>query len=148
PGDVLSDRAPDGDHVPGRNDSLQAHHPGSGDAVLERVRSAGVRRDVAADLRMLGRARIRREEEPTLPGDAPDLGCRKARLDVQAPEKRFEAAGGGKPREGEDAPALERHGACRESGAATSWDDGDIVPVAPGNCGGHLPGWTREGDPG
>src|SRR5947209_4216521 len=54
PGHVLADRAADGDGFTGREDGLEPGDPRAGDAVLERVRAAGVGGDVAAELRLLG----------------------------------------------------------------------------------------------
>ena len=49
-GDVLADRAAERDDLAGRDHRLDPGHPVAGDAVLERVRPAGVAGDVAADL--------------------------------------------------------------------------------------------------
>ncbi len=58
-GDVLADPAAEPGQLARRERDLQAAHPGAGHAVLQRMRAAGVRRDVAADLRLLGGARVR-----------------------------------------------------------------------------------------
>ncbi len=56
--DVLARPAADLHELAGREHDLQARDPAAGHAVLEGVRAAGVRRDVAADLRLLGRAGV------------------------------------------------------------------------------------------
>ena len=83
--DVLADRPADFDHLAACEDRLEAGHPGAGRAVLEGVRSAGVGRDVAADLRLLGRARVGREEQPVLTRQTADVGGCQARLDADPP---------------------------------------------------------------
>ena len=80
-GDVFPDRPADGHELARSEHGLEAGDPGAGGAVLERVRSGRVRRDVAADLRQLGRARIRSEEEAALADPALQGRGRHAGLD-------------------------------------------------------------------
>jgi hypothetical protein len=77
---------------PGATDRLEPGHPVAGDAVLERVRAAGVRRDVAADLRLLGGAGIGREQQAALARDAPQRPRGDPGLDLDPPELRLERA--------------------------------------------------------
>jgi hypothetical protein len=52
----------------------------------------GVRGDVAADERRLGRARVRRVQQPVLERQARDVGRPHAGLDLHAPQQRVERA--------------------------------------------------------
>ena len=119
-GDVLADRAAERDDLAGRDDGLDPGHPVAGDAVLEGVRPAGVARDVAADLRDLGRARVGREAQAVLAREPLDVAGRDAGLDVHAPEQRVELAHLVQALEADHDAALDRDRAAGEPGAAAA----------------------------
>src|SRR5439155_218773 len=114
---------------------LQPGDPGTGDAVLERVRSTRVRGDVAADLRLLSRTRIWRKDEPVLPGGASEIGRPQPCFDADPPEQRVERADARQPLETKHQSSIERDGSAREPGATTARDRRNLVVVAPGE---HL----------
>jgi len=60
------------------------------DAVLECVRTSGVRRDVAADLRLLGRTGVGWVVQPAFARELRHLGGGAAGLDFHPPEQRVE----------------------------------------------------------
>ena len=60
-GSVLTHGSAERDELARGHDCLDAEHPVAGDAVLERVRPARVRGDVAADVRLLGGSGVGRE---------------------------------------------------------------------------------------
>ena len=92
-GDVLAHRAADRrSSSPGGTTASRPVTQRAGDAVLEGVRAAGVRGDVAADLRLLGGARVGREQQAVLAREAPQLARAHARLDVDPPQQRVERA--------------------------------------------------------
>ena len=92
PRDVLAHRTPDAQQLAGRDDGLEPRHPRARDAVLEAVRTAGVRRDVAADLRLLGRARIGREAQAVLTCEPAHGVRRDSGVDLHAPLERIQGA--------------------------------------------------------
>ena len=109
------------------------------------MRPAGVRGDVAADLRLLGGTGIRRKEQAALSCDATHVRGRDAGLDLHAPDQRIERAHTRKPLEGDDDAAVERNSAARITRTAAARDDGHAVGVAPGD---HLGGFLRGLRPG
>ena len=140
--DVLARRPAEADELARRDDRLQAGDPRAGDAVLERVRPAGVRRDVAADRRRLRGARVGRVQQAALARQARDVGGQHAGLDLHPPQQRVELA---------DAPSaarvdtttdrrLGRHRAARVARAAAARDDRHVALVAPGDDRGDLLG--------
>ncbi|OLE01505.1 MAG: hypothetical protein AUG91_01160 [Actinobacteria bacterium 13_1_20CM_4_69_9] len=132
-GDVLAHGAAEPHELARRDDHLEAHHPRTGDAVLVRVRPARVRRDVAADLGLLGRAGIWCEEEPALARHAPHLGRPEAGLDLDAPEERIEGAHAVEPLERQHDSAVERDGTTRIARTAAARNDRHSALVAPGD---------------
>ena len=109
------------------------------------MRPAGVRGDVAADLRLLGRARVGREQQAALAREPPDVAGRHARLDVHPPEQRLERAHARQPLEGEHDPAAERDGPAGQPVPPPRGTIGDAALVAPGQHRGDLlraPGQT------
>ena len=144
-GHVLAERPSDGDDLAGSDDGLEPGHPRAGDAVLERVRAARVRRDVAADLRLLGGAGVGREEQPALPGETAHARRRHAGVDVGAPEERLEGADAVQPFQREH-DAAQRHGAAGVARPASPRHDRDVALVAPRDDLGDLLGRARERD--
>src|SRR6266550_2541662 len=130
PGDVFSQRAAQLHELAGRNDHLEPGHPLAGDAVLERVRPTSVRGDVAADLRLLGGARIWSKQQAALACDPPQFGSAKPRLDLDAPQERVERTHAVETFEGEDDTAVERHSTGGITRATAARDDCDAVRVA------------------
>ena len=130
-GDVLAQRPADPDELARRQHHFEPGDPGAGDAVLERMRPAGVGGDIAAELGLLGRAGIGREEQPVLPGAAAEVGGHHTGLDCGAPKLGVEVPGLAQSFEAEHDPAVERDGSAGEPGAATARDDRDVVLVAP-----------------
>ena len=128
---VLAQRAADVDDLAGRDHDLDPRHPVAGDAVLERVRAAGVAGDVAADLRDLGRARVGREAEAALAREPLHVAGRDARLDVHPPEQRIELAHLVQPLEADHDAALDRDRTAGEAGAAAARGQRHVVLVAP-----------------
>ena len=100
-GDVLAGGPPiAGSARRGRRD-LEAGDPVPGHAVLERARAAGVGRDVAADLRLLGGARVGREtggRSRGRGGSASAVGHRPALAAPPAARRRTRAPGAAAPR--------------------------------------------------
>ena len=144
--DILADRPADRDHLARRDDRLEPGHPRAGGAVLVRVRPGGVGRDVAADLRLLGCARVGSEHQPVVARERLDVPGLDACLDVHPPEQRVEPAHAGEPVECEDDPAVERHAPAGRSGAAAARRDRHVVLVAPGDDGRDLVGARRQHD--
>jgi hypothetical protein len=105
-----------------------------------------IRRHVPADLRLLGRAGVRREEEPALTGQPAYHGRPHPRLDAHAPEEGLERPHPVEALEREDDAAFQRHGAGREARAAAAGHDRNVVGVAPAEDGRHVLGRLREGD--
>ena len=85
-GHVLRQRSAELHDLAGCDDDLEPRHPGSGDPVLVGVRATGVGGDVPADLRLLGRARIGREEKASFAREPPYLARPETGLDVDPPE--------------------------------------------------------------
>ena len=129
--DVLPQRATELDDLSRRHDDLEPCHPCAGDAVLERVRTARIRRDVAADLRLLGRAWIGREEQTALARDAAQLRGAHTRVDLDAPEQWVEGAHAVESFERDHDAAVERHRAAGVAGSPAARDDRNAVRVAP-----------------
>ena len=96
------------------------------------MRAARVGGDVAADLRLLGRTGVGREEQAVLAREPAHVGGRHPGLDLHPPEQRVDRADPAQPLEREDDPA-ERDRAAREAGAAAARRDRDVVLVAPGD---------------
>jgi hypothetical protein len=109
------------------------------------VRAAGVRRHVAADLRLLGRTGVGREPEAAPARDPAQLGGRHARLGLDPPEQRVEAPHPRHPLGAEDDAAL-RNGPAREAGAAPAGRDRDAARIAVGDDGGDLGGRAGQRD--
>ncbi len=145
-GHVLADRAADLDDLAGWDDRLQPGHPGARDPVLEGVRTAGVRGDVSADLRLLGGAGIGRKEEAVLARQPADLGRAQPRLDADPPQQWLEVADPRHPLEAQDDAPVQGHGAGRETRAAPARHDRHLVLVAPGHDAGDLRGRRRQRD--
>ena len=103
----------------------------AGDAVLERVRPAGVAGDVAADLRDLGRARVGREAQAALAREPLDVAGRDACLDVHPPEQRVELPHPVQPLEADHDAALDGDRTAGEPGAAAARRQRHVVLVAP-----------------
>ncbi len=133
---------------PRGDDDLEPTHPRTGDAVLERVRATRVRRDVAADLRILRRARVGREEETALAHQTAEVGRPQTGLDLDSPEERIEGVNDPEPIESEDDAARKRHGSAGEAGSTAPRDDRDLPLVAPGDDLGHLVPSARKDDRG
>ena len=131
PRDVLRGPAADLHELARRKHHLHARDPGAGDAVLERVRAAGVGGDVAADLRLLGCARIRREEQPVLARQALHVARADAGLGEHAPQRRLELADAAQPLQRAHDSALSGHGAAEQARAAATRHDRHVVLVAP-----------------
>ena len=146
PGDVLAHRAAHRDHLARRDDRLETGHPAARDAVLERVRAACVRGDVAADLGLLRRAGIGREEQAALARQQLDALRAHARLDVHPPQQRLEGAHAAEAVEREDDASFDRHRATGEARAAAARGQGHVVLVAPAEHAGDLVGRAREDD--
>ena len=144
--DVLANRTADRDDLTGRQDRFQPRDPRAGDAVLERVRAAGVGRYVPADLGLLGRAGIRREEEAAFTNDAAELRSPETCLDPDAPEERLERAHAREPLQRDDDAAVQRDRSGSEAGSSSPRDDRDTVLVAPGDDLGDLLGSLRHDD--
>jgi hypothetical protein len=133
----------------GRHDRLDAGHPRAGHAVLEGVRPARVRRDVAADQRRLGRARVRRVEQPVLERQARDVGRPYAGLDLHAPQQRVERAHAPQPVQAEhDGVGGLRHRPARVPRPTAARHDRHAALVAPGHDRGDLLGVARPYDAG
>ena len=101
------------------------------DAVLERVRPAGVARDVAADLADLGGARVGREAEAVLAREPLDVAGRDTCLDVDAPQQRVELPHPVEPFEADHDTAGDRDRTACEPGAAAARRQRDVVLVTP-----------------
>src|SRR6185312_8281039 len=142
--DVLTERAAEPHEVAGRNDDFEPGHPLARDAVLERMRAAGVRGDVAADLRLLGGAWIGSEQQTALACDPSQLSGAKSRLDLDAPEERIERADAVETFEREDDSAVERDGAAGITGPAAARHDCDAVRVTPRDDLGYFLCCPRE----
>jgi hypothetical protein len=95
------------------------------------VRAAGVCRDVAADLRLLGRSGIRRKEETVLADDAAKLSRPEACLYPDTPEEWIERTDARDALERDDYSAVERYRPCGEAGPAPAGDDRNTTFVAP-----------------
>ena len=134
------------DDLAGWQNCFEPRDPGAGDAVFEGVRAAGVCSDVAADLRLLGRPGIRREEETALADDAAQLGGPEACLDEDPPEQRIERANAREPLERDDDPTVERHGPGGEAGSSSARDDRNAAVVTPPDNLGYLVGGSRHDD--
>ena len=137
--DVLARRAADADDRPRREHGLDARDPGAGDAVLEAVRPAGVRRDVPADLRLLGGARdpagsTGRSRAPAA-GRSPSSRPPRPASATAADRASARAV---MPLERDDHAGAERHRAAGPAGAAAARDDRDPVLVAPRDDRGDL----------
>ena len=102
------------------------------------MRTAGVRRDIAADLRLVGGAGIGRKEEAVLADDAPEIRRSYTGLDLDPPKQGIERAHVRHSLEGNDDAALDRHGAPRVTRAAASRHDRDPSLVAPRHRGRDL----------
>jgi hypothetical protein len=103
---VLAGRAAHAKHSSRGQHGLNSGHPGTHDAVLEAVRAARVRCDVAADLRLLGRSRVDWKAEAVLARQPLDYLCRHAGLYLNPPEKRIERPDPVQPlQRDDDAPA-------------------------------------------
>ncbi len=140
PGDVLAVGPAEREHLAGRDDGLQARHPRAGRPVLEGVRPAGVGRDVAADLRLLGGAGVGREVEPVLAREALHVARGHAGLGVDPPQRGLQFADRAQALQRAHHPAVERHRSTREAGAAAARDQRDVALVAERHHGGHLGG--------
>ena len=134
---VLAGVAAELHDLAGRHHDLQPLHPRPRDAVLEAVRPAGVRGDVAADVRLLQRARVRRVVEAVLARRVPHPTGGDAGLGDHPPPLRVDRADGLQALQREHHAAL-RHRARRVAGAAAAGDDRDVVLVAPGQHVGDL----------
>ena len=121
-------------------------HPVAGDAVLERVRPAGVARDVAADLRDLGGAGVGREAQAALACQPLHVGGGDARLDVHAPEQRVVRAHLVQALEADHDAALDRDRSAGEPCAAAARGQRHVVLVAPAHDRGDLVDARREDD--
>ena len=107
---------------------------------------AGVRRDVATDLRLLGGARVGREEESVLASEPVDGGGADPGLDVDAPQQGVERSHRRHPLQAEDDSTADRDGAAREPGAAAAGHDRHVVRVAPGHHARDLVARPRQRD--
>ena len=145
-GDVLADRPADRDHLARRDDRLEPRHPCPGGAVLVCVRPGGVRRDVAADLRLLSGARVGGEHQPAVARERVHGRRLHARLDMHPPEQRVELPHPVEPVEREHDPAVERHRARRNTRPAAARRDRHVVLVAPCDDGRDLVRARREHD--
>ena len=142
---VLAQPPAEADELARCDRHLEARHPGAGDAVLERVRPAGVGRDVAAELRLLGGAGIGRVVEAVLAREPLHLVRRDAALDLAAPLERLERPDRPQPGEGDDDPAV-GNGAARVAAAAAARGQGHVVLVAPRERADDVVGRPREHD--
>ena len=110
------------------------------------MRATGVRSDVAADLRLLGRPGVRGEEETALSDDAAQLGRPQACLDEDPPEERIERANAREPLEGDDHTTVERHCPGGEARASPTRNDWNTLFVTPPDNPGYFLGTPREHD--
>ena len=145
--DVLPDRPAELHDLARRDHRLDPGHPVAGDAVLERVRAAGVAGDVAADLRDLGGAGVGREAQAALARQPLHVAGRDARLDVHAPEQRVERAHLVQALEADHDAALDRDRAAGEPGAAAARGQRHVVLVAPAHDRGDLVDARQGGRP-
>jgi hypothetical protein len=108
------------------------------------MRAACVGGDVAADLRLLGRPRIGREQQAVLARKAAHGARPEACLDADAPAARVKGADRAQPLKAEHDAAIERHRPAREPGASAARHDLDPVLVAVGEHPGDLLGAGRQ----
>jgi hypothetical protein len=145
-GDVLARPAADVNELAWSEHDLEAGHPRAGHAVLQRVRAAGVRRDVAADLRLLRGARVRPEEQAVLAREAPHVARAHTGLRIDPPQRRLELAHAAQALERDDDTTSHRHRAAEQPSAAAACDDRHVVRVAPAHDFGDLSRIAREHD--
>ena len=144
PRDVFADRPADVHDLAGRDHRLEPGDPVPRHAVFEGVGATGVARDVAADLRDLGRARVGGEAEAALACEPLHVSGRDARLDVHAPEQRIELADLVQTLETEHDAALDRDRPAGEPGAAAAGGQRDVMLVAPAHDCCDLFGCVRK----
>ena len=145
-GDILCGPAADVHELAWSEHDLDTGDPGAGDAVLERVRPAGVGGDVAADLRLLGRAGVGAEEQPVLAREALHVACAHAGLGEHPPQRRLQLADAAQPLERADDATLRRDRASHKPGAAAARHDRYVVLVAPGDHSSDLLRAPRQCD--
>jgi hypothetical protein len=100
--------------------------------------------DVAADLRLLGRSGIRREEETALADDPAKLSRPEACLYPDAPEEWIERADAREALERDNYSAVERNRPCGEAGPAPAGDECNTTFVAPRDDLGYFLDGLRE----
>jgi hypothetical protein len=105
----------------------------------------GVRRDVAADVRLLRRPRVARKEKPVVASASAQVGGSHARLHLDTPELRDERADRLEAVGGEDDASV-GHGASGEPRASTSRHYRNVALVAPGERCGCLVCAPRKDD--
>lgn len=130
--------------VGGSEHRLDSGNSVSRDPVLEGLRSACVRGDVAADLRLLACTGIGREEEPGLPDDAPQLRSADPCVDLDAPLERIERTYSSEVLETEHDAAAEPNAASGITRSAAAWHDRNVVAVTPRHYLGDILGRPRE----
>src|SRR5205823_6448555 len=137
-GNILPDRPAERDDLTRWDHGLEPRDPVAGDAVLERVRAAGVAGDVAADLADLRCARVRREAEAVLARKPLDVAGRDARLDVDAPEQRIELPYAVQALEADHDTTHDRDRAAGEPCATAARRQRHVVLVTPAHHRRHL----------
>jgi hypothetical protein len=96
------------------------------------VRPAGIRGDVSADLRLLGGAGIRGEDETVLARQPSHVRSRHACLHADPPQERIEGADPRHALESKHDAAVDWNRAAGKAGAAAAGNERNLVLVTPG----------------